>query len=110
MGRMTERVGNRCYLKHNVPFHKVTKKLADYEDAEEQILLIKSPYPDGMDKEELLKILVYNRKQYDKGYVDGYAEAIHEFAHKMIIMMPGHKEDILEIAKKLKGGVEDGKE
>ena len=31
------------------------------------------------------------------------AKAIDEFAEKMIIMMPGHKEDILLIAKQLKG-------
>ena len=35
------------------------------------------------------------------------AEAIDEFADKMIIMMPGHKQDILQIAEQLKAGGKD---
>lgn len=31
-------------------------------------------------------------------------KAIDEFADKMIIMMPGHKQDVLSIAEKLKAG------
>ena len=32
-----------------------------------------------VDKEELIKALKYDRQQYDKGYADGYVEAISEF-------------------------------
>ena len=34
-------------------------------------------------------------------------KAIYDFADKMIIMMPGHKQDILQIAEQLKVGRED---
>lgn len=36
-----------------------------------------------VDKEELLKALQYDREQYSKGYSDGYAKAIDEFAERM---------------------------
>lgn len=36
-----------------------------------------------VDKEELLKALMYDRNQYEKGYKDGYAEAIDEFAERL---------------------------
>ena len=39
-------------------------------------------------------------------YQLGYNNAVNEFADKMIIMMPGHKDDILLITEKLKGGKE----
>ena len=35
----------------------------------------------------------------------GYNKAIDDFADKMIIMMPGHKQDILQIAEQLKAGI-----
>ena len=31
-------------------------------------------------------------------------KAIDEFAEKMIVMMPGHRQDILQVAEQLKGG------
>lgn len=37
-----------------------------------------------VDKEELIKALTYDRNQYEKGYADGYAEAIREFSGKLI--------------------------
>lgn len=36
-----------------------------------------------VDKEELLKALQYDRNQYEKGYADGYADAIDEFAKRL---------------------------
>ena len=36
-----------------------------------------------VDKEELLKALQYDRNQYEKGYADGYAKALDEFAERM---------------------------
>lgn len=33
-----------------------------------------------VNKEELLKALQYDREQYGKGYKDGYAKAIYDFA------------------------------
>ena len=35
----------------------------------------------------------------------GYNKAIDDFEDKMIIMMPGHKQDILQIAEQLKAGI-----
>jgi hypothetical protein len=32
-----------------------------------------------VDKEELAKALAYDRGQYDKGYKDGYDDAMHKF-------------------------------
>ena len=37
------------------------------------------------------------------GYRDGYAKAIDEFADKTIVMMPGHRQDIEQIAEQMKG-------
>lgn len=42
----------------------------------------------------------------DNAFNIGYNKAIDDFADKMIIMMPGHKQDILQIAEILK---ENGK-
>ena len=39
-----------------------------------------------VNKEELIKALQYDREQYSKGYKDGYAKAIDEFAEKFIYM------------------------
>ena len=36
-----------------------------------------------VDKEELLKALQYDRGQYNKGFNDGYAKAIEEFAEQI---------------------------
>ena len=35
-------------------------------------------------------------------------KAIEEFADRMISMMPGHRDDILNVAKQLKGGANNG--
>ena len=37
-----------------------------------------------VNKEELIKALQHDRGQYDKGYADGKAEAIKEFAERLI--------------------------
>lgn len=36
-----------------------------------------------VNKEELIKALQYDRKKYEKGYSDGYAKAIDEFAERL---------------------------
>jgi flagellar biosynthesis/type III secretory pathway protein FliH len=36
-----------------------------------------------VNKEELIKAMQYDRNQYQKGYKDGYAKAIDEFAEKL---------------------------
>ena len=46
----------------------------------------------------------HDRKVRAKARAEARAEAIDEFADKMIIMMPGHKGDILLIAEQLKEG------
>ena len=66
-----------------------------------------------VDKEELLKALQHDRGQYKRGYEDGYANAIEEFAEAlkyrcelsyissgMNYVIP---REIDEIAKELKG-------
>ena len=42
-----------------------------------------------VDKEELIKALKYDRGQYDKGYADGYKEAISEFNAKIELYKTG---------------------
>lgn len=37
----------------------------------------------NVNKEELLKALRYDRNQYDKGYSDGYEDAINEFLKRL---------------------------
>lgn len=37
----------------------------------------------NVDKDELIKALQYDRGQYDKGYADGYKEAIRKFSKKL---------------------------
>jgi hypothetical protein len=63
-----------------------------------------------VDKTELARALTYDRKQYEKGYADGYANAIDEFAEALkekAEEMFGQKyvdvRDIDEIAEQLKG-------
>lgn len=36
-----------------------------------------------INKEELVKALNYDRNQYEKGYSDGYAEAINDFVERL---------------------------
>ena len=36
-----------------------------------------------VNKEELIKALQYDREQYQKGYSDGYAEAINDFVERL---------------------------
>ena len=49
----------------------------------------------------------HDRKVMEQARAEARAEAIDEFADKMIIMMSGHKQDILQIADQLKGGGKD---
>lgn len=51
---------------------------------EDGILKAVQSYGFDVSKEELAKALVYDRGQYDKGYKDGFASAINEFAEKFI--------------------------
>ncbi len=46
----------------------------------------------------------HDRKVREQARAEARAEAIDEFADKMIIMMSGHKADILLIAEQLKEG------
>ena len=77
----------------------------------------------NVDREELLKALQYDRGQYKRGYEDGYAKAIEEFAEKLcdafsenpltvilenrvkadMLTLDGACETVWEIAKELKG-------
>ena len=78
-------------------------------------------YGFDVDKEELAKALNYDRKQYEKGYMDGYNKAIDDFAEKLKSECRIHyvdcdpyfggitdsilyKDDIEEIAEQLKEG------
>lgn len=63
-----------------------------------------------VDKEELIKALMYDREQYEKGYSDGYAKAIDEFVELFIkkdskhIMDYNYYETLREVAEEMKGG------
>lgn len=66
-----------------------------------------------VNKEELTKALKYDREQYSKGYSDGYAKAIDEFAERMKelnecgeISVFGWNRIIDEIAEQMKGAVQ----
>lgn len=48
-----------------------------------------------------------NIKMFNEIGLEIRNKAIDEFADKIIIMMPGHKQDVLSIAEKLKGGGND---
>jgi len=41
-------------------------------------------------------------KSRERGYSAGYEQAINKFAEQMIIMMPGHRQDIEKIAEEMK--------
>ena len=45
------------------------------------IKLIQS-YGFNVNKEELFKALIYDRKQYQKGYSDGYAKALEDIQNR----------------------------
>lgn len=76
-----------------------------------------------VNKEELIKALQYDRGQYEKGYSDGYAKSIDEFAERLKDLIAKNVEDaessndlcceiyqseIDEIAEQLKGGAVNG--
>ena len=59
--------------------------------------IFKKPYTK---KEQEIYNLAYNRG-ISIGKTKGRKESIDEFTNKMIIMMPGHKDDIKQIAEQL---------
>jgi hypothetical protein len=67
-----------------------------------------------VNKEELIKALQYDRNQYEKGYKDGYADAVEKFARmckeKVMQTQISRLEwfEIDEIARELKGSEENG--
>lgn len=50
---------------------------------EEQVLEAIQEIGVSVDKDELIKALQYDRGQYEKGFAEGRAEAIKEFAEKL---------------------------
>lgn len=58
-----------------------------------------------VDKEELIKALQYDRGQYEKGYKDGYADAIVEFVERITLPLLT-EEDVSRIVDEMKGGAE----
>lgn len=50
------------------------------EEREKQIYECIQQYGINVDKDELIRALQYDRSQYDKGYRDGYRDAIIKFA------------------------------
>lgn len=48
----------------------------------------------------------FELKRQSKSYIEIRNKAIDEFADKMILMMAGHRQDIMQIAEQLKGGAE----
>ena len=58
-----------------------------------------------VDKEELIKALQYDRGQYEKGYKDGYADAIVEFVERITLPLLT-EEGVSRIVDEMKGGAE----
>lgn len=50
---------------------------------ENDIMTCVASYGIDVDKEELLKALAYDRDQYDKGYTDGYRDAMERIRSTM---------------------------
>ncbi len=62
----------------------------------------------GVNKEELIKALSYDRDQYEKGYENGYTKAVDDFVNYLneICSFTFLKvDDLEEIAERLKAGV-----
>ena len=57
------------------------------------------------DKQPLLSIVWSLKRKfyYDRFEEEIRTKSIDKFADKMIVMLPGHKDDILAIAKQMKG-------
>lgn len=54
-----------------------------YAKCENDCLKYVQNYGFDVNKEELEKALIYDRRQYDKGFSDGYKMAIDEFAERL---------------------------
>ena len=61
-----------------------------------------------VDKEELERALQYDRGQYDKGYSDGYKDAVKEFAKRLKEVMCSYinaEDDIDQVVEEMVGEV-----
>lgn len=58
-------------------------KHALYNNLEEQIYTAVTNVGIRVDKEQLIKALVYDRQQYEQGYHDGYKKAITDMRQVM---------------------------
>jgi hypothetical protein len=92
------------------PITEITNKLQDQLIMDYENGVMKAVYQVGfcVNKEELLKALKYDRGQYDKGYSDGYLDAIDEFAERckgsVVCKLIGLRAiDIDFIAEEMKG-------
>lgn len=112
---------------------EIQEPIIEQLNNEREEMVLKQIWKIGVDvnKEELIKALQYDRNQYEKGYKDGYAKAIDEFAERLkekssdiLVWLMERQEDgygtsngelhekwlsrIDEIAEQLKGGAIDG--
>ncbi len=62
----------------------ITQQIAEHFTKEIDAQVYKAVLNVGIDvdKRELIRALNYDRKQYEKGYRDGYEEAIKDFARE----------------------------
>lgn len=63
------------------PIHQYTTDIQT--KIENDIMTCVAGYGIEVDKEELLKALAYDRDQYNKGYNDGYRDAMERIRHAL---------------------------
>lgn len=68
-----------------VDIFEIQEPIVEEINKQTEEVVFKAIHKVGVDvnKEELIKALQYDRNQYEKGYVDGYADAIDEFAERI---------------------------
>lgn len=64
---------------------EIQEPIIEQLNNEREEMVLKQIWKIGVDvdKEELIKALQYDRKQYEKGYSDGYAKAVDEFVKEI---------------------------
>jgi hypothetical protein len=82
MERLTERDEERGYAYSGYDLTDIVNKLAEYEEAEEQGLLLRLPVPEGTDVYALIKIVDYGEVG-DKGEFKYYHKKT-KFCRNMI--------------------------
>ena len=75
------------------------------DDLENKILSVIRSYNITVDRDELIKALQYDRKQYENGYRAGRAEAVKEFAERLCEGRVSNDPVVIAVKAELKGMV-----